>query len=116
MRTMHHDQRETAVGAVSPAERAPEENAKKNRRSPLQPQTNQSAAIRRFGRQELGAGGRAPAGGGSFLARIEPCQTLKPIQLVNRGEITGKTAPAIVANLPRNIAQRELNTVADLLK
>ena len=56
-----------------------------------------------------------PAGGGSFLARIEPCQTLKPIQLVNRGEITGKTASAIVANLPRNIAQRELKTVADLL-
>jgi RNA 3'-terminal phosphate cyclase (ATP) len=56
-----------------------------------------------------------PAGGGSFLARIEPCQTLKPMQLVNRGEITGKTASAIVANLPRNIAQRELNTVADLL-
>jgi RNA 3'-terminal phosphate cyclase (ATP) len=55
-----------------------------------------------------------PAGGGSFFARIEPCQTLKPIQLV-RGEITGKTASAIVANLPRNIAQRELNTVADLL-
>ena len=56
-----------------------------------------------------------PAGGGSFLAKIEPCQTLKPMQLVNRGEITGKTASAIVANLPRNIAQRELNTVADLL-
>ena len=56
-----------------------------------------------------------PAGGGSFLARIEPCRRLKPIQLVNRGEITGKTASAIVANLPRSIAQRELNTVADLL-
>jgi RNA 3'-terminal phosphate cyclase (ATP) len=56
-----------------------------------------------------------PAGGGSFLARIEPCKTLKPIKLMNRGEITGKTASAIVANLPRNIAQRELNTVADLL-
>ena len=56
-----------------------------------------------------------PAGGGSFFAKIDPCQTLKPMQLVNRGEITGKTASAIVANLPRNIAQRELNTVADLL-
>jgi RNA 3'-terminal phosphate cyclase (ATP) len=56
-----------------------------------------------------------PAGGGSFFAKIEPCQTLKPMQLVNRGEITRKTASAIVANLPRNIAQRELNTVADLL-
>jgi RNA 3'-terminal phosphate cyclase (ATP) len=56
-----------------------------------------------------------PAGGGSFLARIEPCQTLEPIQLVNRGEITEKTASAIVANLPRNIAQRELKTFADLL-
>jgi len=54
-------------------------------------------------------------GGGSFFAEIEPCQTFKPMQLVNRGEIKGKTASAIVANLPRNIAQREVNTVADLL-
>jgi hypothetical protein len=68
---MHRDQRETAVAAVSPAEQAPEEKAKKNRRRPLQPQTNQSAAIRRFARQEVSAGGRAPAAGGSFLARIE---------------------------------------------
>ncbi len=56
-----------------------------------------------------------PAGGGSFFAGIEPCQTLKPIRLVNRGEITGKTASAVVSNLPRSIAQRELYTVADLL-
>jgi RNA 3'-terminal phosphate cyclase (ATP) len=56
-----------------------------------------------------------PAGGGSFLARIEPSKTLKPMQLVDRGEITGRTASAIVANLPSNIAQRELKTVADLL-
>jgi RNA 3'-terminal phosphate cyclase (ATP) len=55
-----------------------------------------------------------PAGGGCFHVRIEPCQKLAPIQLVDRGDITEKTA-SIVANLPRNIAQRELNTVADLL-
>jgi RNA 3'-terminal phosphate cyclase (ATP) len=56
-----------------------------------------------------------PAGGGCFQVRIEPCPRLAPIQLVNRGEIIKKTASAIVANLPRNIAQRELTTVADLL-
>jgi RNA 3'-terminal phosphate cyclase (ATP) len=56
-----------------------------------------------------------PAGGGCFRVRIEPCEKLAPIQLVDRGEITGKTASAIVANLPRNIAHWELNTVADML-
>jgi RNA 3'-terminal phosphate cyclase (ATP) len=57
-----------------------------------------------------------PAGGGGcFQVRIAPCHKLAPIQLVDRGDITGKTASAIVANLPRNIAQRELNTVANLL-
>ena len=56
-----------------------------------------------------------PAGGGCFQVRIEPCPRLAAIQLVDRGEITKKRASAIVANLPRNIAQRELTTVADLL-
>jgi len=56
-----------------------------------------------------------PAGGGRFVATIEPCERLSTIQLVERGEIEHRSAVAIVANLPRNIAQREVDTVAKQL-
>jgi RNA 3'-terminal phosphate cyclase (ATP) len=56
-----------------------------------------------------------PAGGGSFSAAIEPCAQLLPVQLIERGEITHRKAVAIVANLPRGIAQREIDTIAKLL-
>jgi RNA 3'-terminal phosphate cyclase (ATP) len=56
-----------------------------------------------------------PAGGGCFTAVIEPCAQLSPVDLTERGEITQRKVTAIVANLPRAIAQRELDTVARLL-
>jgi RNA 3'-terminal phosphate cyclase (ATP) len=56
-----------------------------------------------------------PAGGGRFTATIEPCDRLSTIQLVERGEIDRRGAVAIVANLPRNIAQRETDTIVKLL-
>jgi RNA 3'-terminal phosphate cyclase (ATP) len=56
-----------------------------------------------------------PAGGGRLVATIHPCERLSPIQLLERGEIQSRSAVAIVANLPRNIAQREVDTVAKLL-
>lgn len=56
-----------------------------------------------------------PAGGGRFRATIEPCERLSTIQLLERGEIEGRSAVAIVANLPRGIAQREIDTIAKLL-
>jgi len=56
-----------------------------------------------------------PAGGGRFVATIEPCERLSPIQLLERGEIERRSAVAIVANLPRSIAQREIDTVTKLL-
>ena len=56
-----------------------------------------------------------PAGGGRFTATIEPCDRLSTIQLVERGEIERRGAVAIVANLPRSIAQRETDTIVKLL-
>jgi RNA 3'-terminal phosphate cyclase (ATP) len=56
-----------------------------------------------------------PAGGGRFTATIEPCERLATIQLVERGEIECRSALAIVANLPRSIAQREIDTIAKLM-
>jgi RNA 3'-terminal phosphate cyclase (ATP) len=56
-----------------------------------------------------------PAGGGRFIAEIEPCAELKPLEIGVRGEITAKRATAIVANLPGRIAAREIETVSGLL-
>lgn len=56
-----------------------------------------------------------PAGGGRFVVDIYPCQTLVAINLDERGTTAKPSANAIVANLPRKIAQREIDTVAALL-
>jgi RNA 3'-terminal phosphate cyclase (ATP) len=56
-----------------------------------------------------------PAGGGRFCADIEPCGTLAPLHLGERGEITLRRILAVVANLPGHIAVREIETAADML-
>jgi RNA 3'-terminal phosphate cyclase (ATP) len=56
-----------------------------------------------------------PAGGGRFCAEIHPVKALEGIQIGQRGEITLRRATAVVANLPRHIAQRELETVGKML-
>ena len=56
-----------------------------------------------------------PAGGGRFTAAIQPCAKLAQIELVERGEIFGRAVNAIVANLPRKIAEREIATALRLL-
>jgi RNA 3'-terminal phosphate cyclase (ATP) len=56
-----------------------------------------------------------PAGGGRFVAEIEPCEKLSSLVLTERGEVTHRRVLAIVANLPRNIAQRELDTASHQL-
>lgn len=56
-----------------------------------------------------------PAGGGKIAVEIEPCARLRPLELRQRGDITRRRAVAIVANLARQIAQREIDTVAHFL-
>jgi RNA 3'-terminal phosphate cyclase (ATP) len=56
-----------------------------------------------------------PAGGGRFSAEIEPVAVLTPIRIGERGEITSRRVIAIAANLPRHIAQREVETAAGML-
>jgi len=53
-----------------------------------------------------------PAGGGRFLAEIMPCEKLLALVLTERGPTTHRRAVAIVANLARSIAQRELDMVS----
>ncbi len=56
-----------------------------------------------------------PAGGGRFSVAIEPTTELRGLQLEKRGEILQRSATALVANLSRSIAQREIDTAAEKL-
>jgi RNA 3'-terminal phosphate cyclase (ATP) len=56
-----------------------------------------------------------PAGGGRFRVAIEPASTFERLILLERGEIRGRRATAVVALLPRSIAERELKQVRDRL-
>ncbi len=52
-----------------------------------------------------------PAGGGSMQVEVQPASELQPIELVERGPIVRRKVTALVARLPRSIAEREANTV-----
>lgn len=56
-----------------------------------------------------------PAGGGRFCAEIHPVKVLNSIEIGERGEIVSRRAIGVVANLPRHIAQREVETVGKML-
>ena len=56
-----------------------------------------------------------PAGGGRFKVSVNPAG-LNRINLLERGNITDKTARASVANLPVSIANRELKVVREKLE
>jgi RNA 3'-terminal phosphate cyclase (ATP) len=56
-----------------------------------------------------------PAGGGGLRVRVEPAGTVAPLDLLERGETVRVQATAIVARLPRAIAERELRAVGRLL-
>jgi RNA 3'-terminal phosphate cyclase (ATP) len=56
-----------------------------------------------------------PAGGGRFCAKIEPCASMQPLHLGERGEITTRRVVAVVSNLPGKIALREIETAANML-
>ncbi len=52
-----------------------------------------------------------PAGGGQLTVDIHPDGGLRPIELLDRGDIRATRGRALVANLPTYIAQRELRVV-----
>ena len=52
-----------------------------------------------------------PAGGGRFEIAIEPARRLTAVELNERGKILYRRATALVAHLPRKIAERELGVV-----
>jgi RNA 3'-terminal phosphate cyclase (ATP) len=64
---------------------------------------------------ELIRPGFYPAGGGQLRVTIEPCSTLSPLELRERGEIRTMRATALVAGLPGSIARRELAALGSIL-
>ena len=56
-----------------------------------------------------------PAGGGRFTVGIEPTEELQGIELLERGAVLSRSATALVANLSRNIGQREIDSLAKKL-
>ncbi len=75
-------------------------------------------AIRRMGpavHASLERYGFYPAGGGRVRVRIEPSSVLSPLSLVERGCVLRVGATAVVAKLPKHIAERELTTLRRML-
>jgi RNA 3'-terminal phosphate cyclase (ATP) len=64
---------------------------------------------------ELERAGFYPAGGGRLNVSITPAPRLLPFEMLDRGAIRSVTTRAIVANLPRSIAMREVNLAGRLL-
>jgi RNA 3'-terminal phosphate cyclase (ATP) len=62
-------------------------------------------------RATLDRPGFYPAGGGQFTVTITPVPALRPLVLLERGDIRRRRARAVVANLPIEIARRELRVV-----
>jgi RNA 3'-terminal phosphate cyclase (ATP) len=73
--------------------------------------------IRRMGASidlALDTHGFYPAGGGRFTVAVEPSGRLRPIALLERGEVSIR-ARALIAELPEQIAKRELAVVRERL-
>ena len=56
-----------------------------------------------------------PAGGGSFVVKIEPADVLSRLSILERGELKARRIRSLVANLPAKIGHRECDTIANKL-
>lgn len=56
-----------------------------------------------------------PAGGGKFRVLVQPAP-LKPLELMERGAVLRKEARVVIAQVPYDVAKRELASVAQVLK
>ena len=64
---------------------------------------------------ELERPGFYPAGGGRFTVKVKPVKSLSRIDLMARGKVVRQEAVAIVSQLLRRIAERELAVLKDKL-
>jgi RNA 3'-terminal phosphate cyclase (ATP) len=56
-----------------------------------------------------------PAGGGRFVVNVQPVASLRGYDLLERWQTVAVRARVLLSNLPRHIAERELETVVDKL-
>ncbi len=56
-----------------------------------------------------------PAGGGEIEVTIDPAPRLRPLVLEERGVLKARRAEALIAGIPFNVAERELETVRSRL-
>ncbi len=71
-------------------------------------------AIRRLGAEldiELERHGFYPAGGGRFVARVQP-STLRSAEFVDRGAVGTRRGLILLAKVPRHVGERELKKLA----
>jgi RNA 3'-terminal phosphate cyclase (ATP) len=54
-----------------------------------------------------------PAGGGAFTVRVRPARALGALELMHRGDVVARRVTAMVANLPRHIAEREVRVAVN---
>ncbi len=66
-------------------------------------------------RCELIRHGFYPAGGGEAVMHVQPCEKLKPFDLLERGKLLRQEAVAMVSCLPVHIAEREIGTLRSKL-
>ena len=53
-----------------------------------------------------------PAGGGGVATELAPVKTLRPLQLLARGDIVGMKADVLLAGVPHHVGQRENDVLA----
>jgi RNA 3'-terminal phosphate cyclase (ATP) len=56
-----------------------------------------------------------PAGGGEVVARVAPCDRLRPHEWMTRGERRDAYAESFIAGVPARVAQRELECVGQAM-
>ncbi len=56
-----------------------------------------------------------PAGGGRVRAEITPTETLTPVELLSRGELTHRRSTSTVAAVPGDVAKRENKVIKRML-
>jgi RNA 3'-terminal phosphate cyclase (ATP) len=76
-------------------------------------------ALRKIGyvvRGELQSYGFYPAGGGELTVDIDGAATTCPFEKTERGDEVSRSLQAVIANLPADIAKRELNIASRLIE
>ncbi|MDE1854088.1 MAG: RNA 3'-terminal phosphate cyclase [Thaumarchaeota archaeon] len=59
--------------------------------------------------------GYYPRGGGRVTASIEPCESVLPLDMTSRSEVTGVRLLSRCAKLPRGVAERQMASASEII-